>query len=215
MRETWPSIRPFHRRRQARIDDGRLADGDVLHLRFGDLQLRLQMGRLRHLAQRRAGGHLLAFFHRASAAREALAACRRSRPAPSTGPPGSSSARTRRATGPPSPCCAASCASSAVPIDGQAAAARCAVRSASCCALTAEILASTSGQQVFLGQRGVAIGLQLGRVVIGGHLRRGGLHVQEGLFKRDLEVVVIGLGRFQRVLARPAPPSPGRDWSGS
>ena len=56
----------------ARVDHRRLPDGDVLHLRFGDLQLGLQVGRLRHLAERRAGHHLLPFLDRRQRRRQRL-----------------------------------------------------------------------------------------------------------------------------------------------
>ena len=67
----------------ARVDHGRLADGDIFHLCFGDLQLGLQVTGAGHFAQRRAGRDLLPFFHGRERRGELLAACRRTRPAPS------------------------------------------------------------------------------------------------------------------------------------
>src|SRR5260370_10909084 len=45
-----------------RIDDRVLTDGDIFYLCFGDLQLGLQLGGLRHLAQRRTSRHAQAFL---------------------------------------------------------------------------------------------------------------------------------------------------------
>src|ERR1019366_4378457 len=46
-----------------RVDVCVLTYYDVFYLCFGDFQLRFQLGGLGHLAQRGAGGHLLAHFH--------------------------------------------------------------------------------------------------------------------------------------------------------
>src|ERR1017187_5198816 len=53
------------------------------------------------------------------------------------------------------------------------------------------------GQKVFLGQGGIAVGLQLGGIVIGAGLGGGGAQIEEGLVECDLEILVIGLGCLQ------------------
>ena len=56
------------------------------------------------------------------------------------------------------------------------------------------------GQQVFLGQRGIAVGLQFGRVVVRAYLGGRGLHVEQRLLEGHLQVFVVGFGNLEGVL---------------
>ena len=197
--------------RQAGIDDRGQADGDVLGLRFRNLQLRLQVRRLRDLAERRTGGNLLAFLNLRQRRRqgfqhavesgadfelvhlsllEIVLALKLIHFYPGRG--------KLRLVG--------------LRVDFEPLAFD--------LVLFAQLLRFGGGNfrvdigdQPILGQLGIAIRLQLGVLIVGLHFRGLGLHIEQALLQRDLQVVVIRLGGFQGVLRAQKQGYPVPGWS--
>ena len=174
------------------VDDGGLPIGYILDLGFRDLQLGLELGGLRHLAQRRTGHHLLAHLdgrgkllqHAVEAGTHLqlvhLALLQVELPAKLLDL--HLLGRQLRLF--------------RVAVDVQALLLEL-HPAIQLLRLDRRDLGVHFGEQALLGKRLVAVRLELRGVVIRSYLRHRGLHIELGLLERDLQVGVIRLGGFQ------------------
>src|ERR1039457_4422522 len=178
-----------------RVDVRVLTNYDIFYLCFGDLQLGFQLGGLRHLAQRRAGGHLLADFHgRGKLLQYAI----------ETGPYVQLIHLAFLQVELPTQLCHLDLGGGQLGLFGG----RVDGNSLLFQLQAAAQLHGPDGgdfgvhlaEQALFGQRRVAVSLEFGGVEVGIHLGHGGLHIQVQLFQRDLQVGIVGFGGLLGVL---------------